>query len=80
MDFSNVFDKGGHRLLIQKVKCYGIHRKSNRWIADFLTRRTQAVVIAGEHLYEAYVQSGVPQGSVLEPTPFLFYINDIAEI
>ena len=81
MDFSKAFDKVGHRLFIQKLKqaYYGIRGKTNRWIAGFLTCRTQAVVIGGECSYEACVQSRVPQSSLLGPTLFLFYVSDITE-
>ena len=65
--------------LMGKLKFYGIRGKCNTWISDFLTDRTQAVVVDAEHSYEAHVTSGVPAGSVLGLSLFLLNINDIAE-
>jgi hypothetical protein len=79
MDFSKAFDKVSHSLIIHRLKHNGITGKINEWIKNFLSDRTQSVVVEGETSTSIPVESGVPQGSVLEPSLFLFYINDMPD-
>ena len=47
------------------------------WVANFLPNRTQGVVLDEKTSDKAAVTSGVPQGSVLAPALFLFYIDGL---
>ena len=73
MDFSKAFDKVSHSLLLHKLHHYGIRGKTNAWIQAFLFGRSQTVAVDGILSDPASVQSGVPQGSVLGPSLFLYY-------
>ena len=76
-DFKKAFDTVAHERLLVKLKSYGIDGKLLTWIEAFLFHRKQCVIVNDNKSNWSEVSSGIPQGSVLGPTLFLIYINDI---
>ena len=49
-------------------------------ISSFLSNMRLWVVLDGKSSQEYIVNAGVPQRSILRPTLFLFYINDLPDV
>ena len=79
-DYRKAFDTVPHRPLLQRLTSLNLNRFLIQWIADYLTSRTQQVVVEGETSSMENVLSGVPQGSVLGPLLFLIYVDGIGSI
>ena len=80
LDFRKAFDSVPHKRLIAKLRGYGIQGRLLNWITAFLQGRKQQVVVGQGFSDWDLVTSGIPQGSVLGPTLFVVYVNELPNL
>ena len=70
-----------HKRLLKKCEIsFGLRGNLLKWIRSYLEGRRQFVSVNGSDSGQREITSGVPQGGVLSPVPFLMFIEDIDDV
>ena len=79
MDISKAFDNMWHEGVILKSKQIGIEGSNLTLLISYPSNIKHRVVLNGSNSERTSIDSGDPQGFVLEPLLYLVYINDLEE-
>ena len=76
LDISKAFDSLDHSILLGKLRNIGLAGNIVKWFESYLNRK-QVIRHNRQISQSCTFKNGIPQGSCLGPTLFIFYMNDV---
>ena len=73
LDLKKAFDTVDHKILLAKLKQYGIRGNTHRWFESYLSNRKQYVEYNNFKSDTKTITHGAPQGSI-----HIIYMNDFS--
>ncbi|CAK1597320.1 unnamed protein product [Parnassius mnemosyne] len=80
IDFSKAFDVLNYNILFSKLEQNGIQGPALNWFKNYHTNRHTVVKVAGEYSNKVFTSQGTAQGSIIGPSEYLLYVNDMCNI
>ena len=79
IDVSAGFDSVPHTQMMRKLELIGYDKGALKWLSDYLSDRSQYVVVEATNGRSFEMPVGTPQGGALGPTLWREYTNDLPE-
>ena len=77
MDLSKTFDILNHRLLLAKLKAYGLQSTALKQMENYLVGHFQRTKVSNSYSSWSEIIIGVPQGFILGPLLYNIFLNDL---
>jgi hypothetical protein len=76
IDISKAFDTVNHTLLLDMIGRSALHSNITRWMTTYLRGRASSCSYQNQSSKYRNIHIGVPQGSVISPVLFNFFVSD----
>ena len=79
IDFRKAVNCVCHSTLIDKIRETNLGPNTISWVKNYVSNRTQRVLVNNQLSDYEMIKQGVPQGSILGPLFYILYANDIPD-
>ena len=80
IDLSQVFETVDHKILTKKLELYGVKGCNLRWFKSYLSNGKEFITYGDKQTNIESITCGVLQGSILGPSLFLTFVNDLHKV